>query len=100
MKTKSHKPNKVATVTLRCFKNMVDSEVIQSQLENGNIHTVHEDTKDADFGIINTCGFIDNAKQESIDTILDFNQEKKADNFTNTHITGAESFDLIAKLIK
>lgn len=91
MKTKSHKPNKVAIVTLGCSKNTVDSEVIQSQLENGKVHTVHEDTKDADTVIINTCGFIDNAKQESIDTILDFAQEKKAGNLDNLIVTGCLS---------
>jgi ribosomal protein S12 methylthiotransferase len=91
MKTKSHKPNKVAIVTLGCSKNTVDSEVIQSQLENGKVHTVHEDTKDADTVIINTCGFIDNAKQESIDTILDFAQEKKAGNLDKLIVTGCLS---------
>ncbi|MDG1046382.1 MAG: 30S ribosomal protein S12 methylthiotransferase RimO [Bacteroidia bacterium] len=91
MKTKSHKPNKVAIVTLGCSKNTVDSEVIQSQLENGKVHTVHEDTKGADTVIINTCGFIDNAKQESIDTILDFAQEKKAGNLDNLIVTGCLS---------
>ena len=91
MKTKSHKPNKVAIVTLGCSKNTVDSEVIQSQLENGKVHTVHEDTKNADTVIINTCGFIDNAKQESIDTILDFAQEKKAGNLDNLIVTGCLS---------
>ncbi|MCH1472508.1 MAG: 30S ribosomal protein S12 methylthiotransferase RimO, partial [Bacteroidia bacterium] len=91
MKTKSHKPNKVAIVTLGCSKNTVDSEVIQSQLENGKVHTVHEDTEDADTVIINTCGFIDNAKQESIDTILDFAQEKKAGNLDNLIVTGCLS---------
>ena len=91
MKTKSHKPNKVAIVTLGCSKNTVDSEVIQSQLENEKVHTVHEDTEDADTVIINTCGFIDNAKQESIDTILDFAQEKKAGNLDNLIVTGCLS---------
>lgn len=91
MKTKSHKPNKVAIVTLGCSKNTVDSEVIQSQLENGKIHTVHEDTENADTVIINTCGFIDNAKQESIDTILDFAQEKKAGKLDNLIVTGCLS---------
>tara|TARA_Y100000385_G_scaffold105851_1_gene109674 strand:+ start:935 stop:2245 length:1311 start_codon:yes stop_codon:yes gene_type:complete len=91
MKTKSHKPNKVAIVTLGCSKNTVDSEVIQSQLENGKVHTVHEDTKNADTVIINTCGFIDNAKQESIDAILDFAQEKKAGKLDNLIVTGCLS---------
>lgn len=91
MKTKSHKPNKVSIVTLGCSKNTVDSEVIQSQLENGNVHTVHEDTQDADTIIINTCGFIDNAKQESIDTILAFAEEKKQGNIDQLLVTGCLS---------
>lgn len=91
MKTKSYKPDKVAIVTLGCSKNTVDSEVIQSQLEHGNIHSVHEDTRDADTVIINTCGFIDNAKQESIDTILDFAEEKKDGNIKNLIVTGCLS---------
>ena len=69
----------------------MDSEVIQSQLEHGNIHSVHEDTRDADTVIINTCGFIDYAKQESIDTILDFAEEKKDGNIKNLIVTGCLS---------
>jgi ribosomal protein S12 methylthiotransferase len=91
MKTKTHKPNKVAIVTLGCSKNTVDSEVIQAQLAHGQVHTVHEDTKDADTIIINTCGFIDNAKQESIDTILQFAEEKKSGKINNLIVTGCLS---------
>ena len=91
MKTKTHKPNKVAIVTLGCSKNTVDSEVIQSQLSHANIQTVHEDTEGADTVIINTCGFIDNAKQESIDTILDYAEAKKAGNLQNLIVTGCLS---------
>ncbi len=91
MKTKSYKPNKVSIVTLGCSKNTVDSEVIQAQLEAGEVHTVHEDSKDADTIIINTCGFIDNAKQESIDTILAYADEKKAGNIERLIVTGCLS---------
>ena len=91
MKTKTHKPNKVSIVTLGCSKNTVDSEVIQSQLESGGVHTVHEDAKGADTIIINTCGFIDNAKQESIDTILAYADEKKEGNIENLIVTGCLS---------
>jgi ribosomal protein S12 methylthiotransferase len=91
MKTKTFKPNKVSIITLGCSKNTVDSEVIQAQLANGNVHTVHEDTADADTIIINTCGFIDNAKQESIDTILQFAEEKKAGNIQKLIVTGCLS---------
>ena len=91
MKTKNHKPNKVSIVTLGCSKNTVDSEVLQAQLEAGDVHTVHEDGKDADTIIINTCGFIDNAKQESIDTILAYADEKKAGNIEQLIVTGCLS---------
>ncbi|MDA8930181.1 30S ribosomal protein S12 methylthiotransferase RimO [Bacteroidia bacterium] len=91
MKTKNYKPNKVSIVTLGCSKNTVDSEVLQAQLEAGDVHTVHEDAKDADTIIINTCGFIDNAKQESIDTILAYADEKKAGNIENLIVTGCLS---------
>lgn len=91
MKTKSYKPNKVSIVTLGCSKNTVDSEVIQAQLQAGDVHTVHEDSKDADTIIINTCGFIDNAKQESIDTILAYADEKKAGNIEHLIVTGCLS---------
>ncbi len=91
MKTKTYKPNKVSIVTLGCSKNTVDSEVLQAQLENGNIQTVHEDTSDADTIIVNTCGFIDNAKQESIDTILEYAEEKKKGNINQLLVTGCLS---------
>ncbi|MFT5817095.1 MAG: ribosomal protein S12 methylthiotransferase [Bacteroidia bacterium] len=91
MKTKSHKTNKVSIVTLGCSKNTVDSEVLQSQLANGGIEAVHEDATGADTIIINTCGFIDNAKQESIDTILAYAEEKKAGNIEQLIVTGCLS---------
>ena len=71
MKTKGYKPNKVNIVTLGCSKNLVDSEQIFTQLRGNKFDVTHESEKDdAGIIIINTCGFIDNAKQESIDTIL------------------------------
>ena len=91
MKTKNYKPNKVSIVTLGCSKNTVDSEVLQAQLEAGDVHTVHEDGKNADTIIINTCGFIDNAKQESIETILAYVDEKKAGNIEQLIVTGCLS---------
>ena len=63
MKTKSYKPKKVSIVTLGCSKNTVDSEVILNQLQSGNLNAEHENDKGADTIIINTCGFIENAKQ-------------------------------------
>jgi len=79
MKTKTLKPNKINIVTLGCSKNLVDSEVLLSQLKGNAIEATHESQKnDANIVVINTCGFIDNAKQESIDTILAYVDEKEA----------------------
>ena len=70
MKTKTLKKNKVNVVTLGCSKNTFDSEVMMAQLKANNFEVEHESLEDdAEIVIINTCGFIDNAKQESIDTI-------------------------------
>jgi ribosomal protein S12 methylthiotransferase len=70
MKTKTRK-KKINIVTLGCSKNIVDSEVLYSQLKANNIEVEHESAKDdANIVVINTCGFIDNAKQESVDTIF------------------------------
>ena len=91
MKTKSYKPKKVSIVTLRCSKNTVDSEVPQTQLEAEDIETVHEDFKGVDTIIINTCGFIDDAKQESIDTMLVYAEEKKAGNIESLIVTSCLS---------
>ncbi|MBA4058609.1 MAG: 30S ribosomal protein S12 methylthiotransferase RimO, partial [Marivirga sp.] len=71
MKTKGNKKTKVNIVTMGCSKNLVDSEVLLTQLRGNGIDAVHESKDDdANVVVINTCGFIDNAKQESIDTIL------------------------------
>jgi ribosomal protein S12 methylthiotransferase len=91
MKTKSYKPKKVAIVTLGCSKNTVDSEVILNQLENGKLNAEHENDKDADTIIINTCGFIENAKQESIDTILHYAEQKQLGNIEQLIVTGCLS---------
>jgi ribosomal protein S12 methylthiotransferase len=88
MRTKSYKPKKVSIVTLGSSKNMIDSEVLQTQLETEDIETVYENSKGADTIIINTCGFIDNAKQESIDTLLAYAEEKKAGNIESLIVTG------------
>ena len=61
---------RVSVVTLGCSKNVVDSEVLLGQLASGGLHLV-EDVRDADIAVINTCGFIEAAKQESIDAILE-----------------------------
>ncbi len=77
MKTKGIKNNKVNIVTLGCSKNLVDSEQIFLQLKASQCDVSHESAKDdASIVIINTCGFIDNAKQESVDTILRYADAK------------------------
>ncbi|MCX2744708.1 30S ribosomal protein S12 methylthiotransferase RimO [Mangrovivirga sp. M17] len=92
MKTKGIKKHKVNIVTLGCSKNLVDSEVMLTQLRGNNIDAVHEDKKD-DSGvvIINTCGFIDNAKQESIDTILRYADAKDQGLVEKVYVTGCLS---------
>ncbi|MFN4915602.1 MAG: 30S ribosomal protein S12 methylthiotransferase RimO [Sphingomonadales bacterium] len=92
MKTRSHKQPKVNVITLGCSKNLVDSEVMMGQLKAGEFDVSHEsDKNDADIVIINTCGFIENAKQESIDTILRFAQEKADGNLEKLIVTGCLS---------
>ena len=75
MRTKSTGRKKINIVTLGCSKNVYDSEVLMGQLEASGKEVVHEDR--GDVVVINTCGFIDNAKEESINTILDFVEAKK-----------------------
>ena len=92
MRTKSLKPNKINIVTLGCSKNLVDSEVLLSQLKGNEISATHESEKnDANIVVINTCGFIDNAKQESIDTILNYVGEKEAGRIDKVFVTGCLS---------
>ncbi len=75
MRTKSVGKKKINIVTLGCSKNVYDSEVLMSQLKANGKEVVHEDK--GDIVVINTCGFIDNAKEESINTILDYVEAKK-----------------------
>lgn len=92
MKTKSNKDTKINVITLGCSKNLVDSEVLMGQLKASQFNVHHESTKnDADVVIINTCGFIENAKQESIDTILNFAQAKANGQFEKLYVTGCLS---------
>jgi len=92
VKTKTLKQNKVNVVTLGCSKNIVDSEVLMGQLRANKFEVTHEsDDKDAAIVIINTCGFIDNAKQESIDTILHFAKEKEKGRIDKLIVTGCLS---------
>ncbi len=92
MKTKTLKQNKVNVVTLGCSKNLVDSEVLMGQLRANDFDVVHESNKnDASIVVINTCGFIDNAKQESIDTILHYARKKEEGKIERLIVTGCLS---------
>lgn len=92
MKTKTLKKNKVNVVTLGCSKNIFDSEVLMGQLKANRIEVEHE-SKNSDAGIviINTCGFIENAKQESIDTIVRYADAKKEGLINKLYVTGCLS---------
>ena len=92
MKTKGLKKNKVNIVTLGCSKNLVDSETIYTQLKANKFNVTHESAKDdASIVIVNTCGFIDNAKQESIDTILRYADAKENGLIDKLYVTGCLS---------
>lgn len=92
MKTKGLRTNKVNIVTLGCSKNLVDSEVIFTQLRGNGYDVTHESKRDdANIVIVNTCGFIDNAKQESIDTILTYAEAKEQGLVDKVYVTGCLS---------
>ncbi len=92
MKTKGTQKPKVNLITLGCSKNLVDSEVIMTQLKGNGIQVAHEaNGNDNNVVIINTCGFIDNAKQESIDTILKYAEAKKDGLVEKVYVTGCLS---------
>ncbi len=92
MKTKGTIQNKVNIVTLGCSKNLVDSENIYTQLLANKFEVEHESKKDdAQIVIVNTCGFIDNAKQESIDTILRYADAKQQGLIDKLYVTGCLS---------
>lgn len=92
VKTKGAKKTKVNIVTLGCSKNLVDSEVLLTQLKGNGIDATHESKKDdSNIVVINTCGFIDNAKQESIDTILRYVDAKDDGIVEKVYVTGCLS---------
>ncbi|ADR21914.1 ribosomal protein S12 methylthiotransferase RimO [Marivirga tractuosa] len=92
MKTKGLKKDKVNVVTLGCSKNLVDSEVMITQLRGNSIDVTHESDKDdSNIIVVNTCGFIDNAKQESIDTILRYADAKEEGIIEKLYVTGCLS---------
>ena len=92
MRTKSIKKNKINVVTLGCSKNIYDSEVLMGQLKANGKNVVHEDEHDdGNIVVINTCGFIGKAKEESIDTILHYAQRKEAGEIDKVFVTGCLS---------
>ncbi|QOR74563.1 30S ribosomal protein S12 methylthiotransferase RimO [Cruoricaptor ignavus] len=89
MRTKSTGRKKINIVTLGCSKNLYDSEVLMGQLKASGKDVVHEEK--GDIVVINTCGFIDNAKEESINTILDFVEAKNRGEVEKVFVTGCLS---------
>jgi ribosomal protein S12 methylthiotransferase len=92
MRTKSKKENKINVVTLGCSKNVYDSEVLMGQLKANNKNVVHEDENDeGNIVVINTCGFIGDAKEESINTILHYVNKKEEGKVDKVYVSGCLS---------
>ena len=91
MRAKSRKKNKINVITLGCSKNMYDSEVLMGQLKANNIDVKHETSDPANIVVVNTCGFIDNAKEESINTILEQILRKENGEIEKLFVTGCLS---------
>lgn len=91
MKTKKIERDTVNVVTLGCSKNLVDSENIITQLGHNKFDVSHNSNDQANIVIVNTCGFIDLAKEESINTILAYAEEKKEGNLEKLYVTGCLS---------
>ncbi len=92
MKTRTLVKDKVNIITLGCSKNMVDSEVLSGQLNANGIDVIHENKKlDHNIVVVNTCGFIDKAKEESVNTILDQVALKKKGKLDKVYVTGCLS---------
>ena len=92
MKTRTLKKDKVNIITLGCSKNMVDSEVLSGQLLANDIDVVHENKEtDHNIVVVNTCGFIEKAKEESINTILDQVELKNRGKLDKVYVTGCLS---------
>ena len=98
MRTKTLKKNKINVVTLGCSKNVYDSEVLMGQLKANNKDVVHEE--EGNIVVINTCGFINNAKEESVNTILEFMQKKEAGEVDKVFVTGCLSERYKPDLVK
>ena len=92
MRTRSTKQNKINVVTLGCSKNIYDSEVLMGQLKANDMNVVHEDAKDeGNIVVINTCGFIGKAKEESVNTILHYVNKKEAGEVDKVFVSGCLS---------
>ena len=89
MRTKSAKKNTINVITLGCSKNIYDSEVLMGQLKGSGKNVVHQ--KEGNIVGINTCGFIDNAKEESVNTILEQIQKKESGKVDEVYVTGCLS---------
>ena len=89
MRTKTLKKNRINVVTLGCSKNVYDSEVLMGQLKASGKDVVHEE--EGNIVVINTCGFINNAKEESINTILEYVQKKEDGDVDKVFVTGCLS---------
>ncbi len=91
MKTKTLRKDKVGVVTLGCSKNLVDSENLVTQLRGNDYQVHHNSAEQANIIIVNTCGFIDRAKEESVDTILHYVNEKNSGTIDKLYVTGCLS---------
>ncbi len=98
MRTKTLKKNKINVVTLGCSKNVYDSEVLMGQLKASGKDVVHEE--EGNIVVINTCGFINNAKEESVNTILEYVQKKQDGDVDKVFVTGCLSERYKPDLIK
>ncbi len=91
MKTKTLQRDKVNVITLGCSKNLVDSENLITQLRGNDFEVAHDSNEEANIVIVNTCGFIDLAKEESVNTILDYAERKKRGELDKLYVTGCLS---------
>ena len=100
MRSRNHKKNIINVITLGCSKNLYDSEILMGQLKANNLEVNHEYAKNANIVVVNTCGFIDNAKEESVNTILDQIQRKEEGEIDKLFVTGCLSERYKPDLVK
>ena len=91
MRSRSRNKNKINVIALGCSKNLYDSEVLMGQLKSNNIEVNHDVNNDSNIVVVNTCGFIDNAKEESINTILEQINRKENGEIDKLYVTGCLS---------